>query len=141
MLDFYEGYIKKEIVTDCDSVVFFRHSDPLVYADTVTFRLIPIGESRTSRALDRSEIARWAPRAIIESSATSTRAQECDDAPSILNQGDRSLQEYFSNSLRTTLLSALAYSNTESLRFQTTMLLTSSSRLAVVPSVPITMFL
>ena len=40
----YEGSVRQEIIAECDSVVFFRHSDPLVYADTVVFRLIPIGE-------------------------------------------------------------------------------------------------
>ena len=44
VIDPYEGSVRQEIIAECDSVVFFRHSDPLVYADTVVFRLIPIGE-------------------------------------------------------------------------------------------------
>ena len=46
VIDPYEGCVRQEIRASCDGVVFFRHSDPLVYADTVVFRLIPIGEFR-----------------------------------------------------------------------------------------------
>lgn len=44
IIDPYEGCVREEIRASCDGVVFFRHSDPLVYADTVAFRLVPIGE-------------------------------------------------------------------------------------------------
>lgn len=44
IIDPYEGCVREEITASCDGVVFFMHSDPLVYADTVAFRLVPIGE-------------------------------------------------------------------------------------------------
>ena len=47
IIDPYEGCVRHEVVAECDGVVFFRHSDPLVYAGTVVFRLIPIGEFKT----------------------------------------------------------------------------------------------
>ena len=48
VIDPYEGNVRQEIVAGCDGVVFFRHSDPLVYADTVVFRLIPVGEFKAA---------------------------------------------------------------------------------------------
>lgn len=44
--DPYEGFVREEIRATCDGVVFFRHADPLIYADTVVFRLIPLGDFR-----------------------------------------------------------------------------------------------
>ncbi len=49
VLDPYEGDVRCEIRAVCDGVVFFRHSDPLVYADTVVCRLIPLGEFKPLR--------------------------------------------------------------------------------------------
>lgn len=49
ILDPYEGCVREEIRASADGVVFFRHSDPLVYADTVVFRLVPIREFRVPR--------------------------------------------------------------------------------------------
>lgn len=46
IIDPYEGNVREEIRASCDGVVFFRHADPLVYADTVVCKLIPIGEFR-----------------------------------------------------------------------------------------------
>ena len=44
IIDPYEGRVRQEILAPCDGVVFFRHSDPLVYADTVVCKLVPTGE-------------------------------------------------------------------------------------------------
>lgn len=52
VIDPYEGNVREEIRAEVDGVVFFRHSRPLVFADTVTFRLIPIGEFKV-RGPDR----------------------------------------------------------------------------------------
>ena len=48
ILDPYEGCVREEVRATCDGVVFFRHADPLIYADTVVFKLIPVGEFRVS---------------------------------------------------------------------------------------------
>lgn len=42
--DPYEGCVREEVRATCDGVVFFRHADPLIYADTVVFRLVPLGD-------------------------------------------------------------------------------------------------
>lgn len=58
ILDPYEGRVREEVTASCDGVVFFRHSDPLVYADTVAFKLVPIGEFKAVPPTCRCERGR-----------------------------------------------------------------------------------
>ena len=41
VLDPYDGSIREEVKTPMDSIVFFAHDDPLTYANTAVFKLIP----------------------------------------------------------------------------------------------------
>lgn len=41
IVDPYEGTVLETLYAPCDSTVFFMHSDPLTYADTAVFKLVP----------------------------------------------------------------------------------------------------
>ena len=46
IIDPYEGTILETIYAPCDCTVFFMHSDPLTYANTAVFKLVPKEENR-----------------------------------------------------------------------------------------------
>ena len=45
IIDPYEGTILETLYAPCDSTVFFMHSDPLTYANTAVFKLVPKEET------------------------------------------------------------------------------------------------
>lgn len=46
IVDPYEGRVLETLYAPCDSIVFFMHSDPLTYANTAVFKLIPAEEQK-----------------------------------------------------------------------------------------------
>lgn len=44
VIDPYDGSVREAIRAPEDGVVFFQHSDPLIYADTIAFKLIPVAD-------------------------------------------------------------------------------------------------
>lgn len=40
IIDPYEGYVKMQIISPTDGVIFFAHNEPLVMENTVVFKII-----------------------------------------------------------------------------------------------------
>lgn len=55
VIDPYDGSVRETIRAPEDGVVFFQHADPLIYADTIAFKLIPVDDFGNSGADTGSE--------------------------------------------------------------------------------------